>query len=178
MIDLYGATVDHPDFHSAFRLVMDTGGTDNPHMRNLDDFTSVHVNPKLRNLRFETYATVAALPLLLPRLKIALLKWTWKQPPMKTWCPTPPNILHRFEPNSQTTLREVADDMEHAMEVMANDISPVVQQTQNKSKRILWLAEVDIGLMQRLIAAPKKEEGKTLQNQEMELTTKCGDLSL
>ena len=117
MIDLYGATVDHPDFRSAFKLVLDTGGTDNPHMMNLDDFTSVHVNPKLRNLRYETYAIVAALPLEHPRLKIALLKWTWKQTPMKTWYPTLPNILHRLEANSQTTLRAVADDMEHAMEV-------------------------------------------------------------
>ena len=62
MVDLYGPSVDHPDFVHAFRLVLDAWGRESLHLRDLQDFTTVHVNPKLRNLRFETYAVVAPLP--------------------------------------------------------------------------------------------------------------------
>ena len=54
MIDYYGNAIDHPDFHHAFRVVMDSGGHDSPHMKDMHDFTSVHVNPRLRKLKFET----------------------------------------------------------------------------------------------------------------------------
>ena len=79
MVDLYGCQ-DHPDFHHAFHLILDAGGENNPHMKDLHDFTSVHVNPKLRKLRFETYAVVAPLPFQYIRLRNALVKWAWKQP--------------------------------------------------------------------------------------------------
>ena len=103
MIELYGSFVDHPDFHHAFRLVMDAGGADSSHMRDLHDFTSVHVNPKLRKLRFEAYAVVAVLPFKYPRLKNALLKWCWKQPPIRTWCPVPPRRSISGLMNSRST---------------------------------------------------------------------------
>ena len=48
MVDLYGSLVDHPDLHLAFRFVLDAGGADSRHMKDLHDFTSVHVNPKMR----------------------------------------------------------------------------------------------------------------------------------
>lgn len=35
MIDYYGNAIDHPDFHHAFRVVMDSGGHDSPHMKEL-----------------------------------------------------------------------------------------------------------------------------------------------
>ena len=62
MLDLYGAAVDHPDFYQAFRVVMDAGGHDSPHMADLQAFTRVYVNPKLRKLRFEAYGVIAAYP--------------------------------------------------------------------------------------------------------------------
>ena len=80
MVDLYGCLVDHADFHHAFRFVLDAGGADSRHLKDLHDFTSVHVNPKMRKLRFEAYAVVAPLPYQYIRLKNALLKWAWKQP--------------------------------------------------------------------------------------------------
>lgn len=61
MVELYGSAVDHPDFHHAFRVVMDAGGHDSPHMQDLHAFTSVHVNPRKRKLKFEVYAVVAML---------------------------------------------------------------------------------------------------------------------
>ena len=78
MLDLYGHSVDHPDFFKAFQLVLDAGGAESPHMADLQDFTGVFVNPKMRKLRFETYSLVAPLPIIFPRLKNAIVKWTWK----------------------------------------------------------------------------------------------------
>ena len=96
MLDLYGASVDHPDFFKAFQLVVDAGGAGSPHMLDLQEFTGVFVNPKMRKLRFETYAVVAPLPVALPRVKNAILKWTWKQTPQRGgWCPLPPKLNDR-----------------------------------------------------------------------------------
>ena len=111
MIDLYGAAVDHPDFHFCYRLVLETGGRDSPHLKNLYDFTQLHVNPKVRNIRFDTYAMVAPLPWALPRFKMAMLKWTWKQPTTRGWCPAPPNVGSRERPDSATTLRDAIEAM-------------------------------------------------------------------
>ena len=91
MIDLYGSAIDHPDFNHCYRLVLEAGGAESTHLQNLYDFTQTHVNPKMRNIRFETYAMVVPLPHTLPRFKVAVLKWTWKQTPVRGWCPVPPN---------------------------------------------------------------------------------------
>ena len=146
MLDLYGAAVDHPDFHHCYRFCLDVGGCDSPHLQNLYDFTQLFVNPKVRNLRFESYAQVAPLPWELPRFKIAVLKWTWKQRPIKGYCPVAPNLANRVHPTSTTTLREAIDNMEHAMEILTMDVSTVVDQHVGQGETVRWLAEVDIGL--------------------------------
>ena len=69
LIDLYGAAVDHPDFVHAFRLVIDAGGAGSVHMRDMENFTSVYVNPKLRKMRMEAYAIVAPYPVDFPKIK-------------------------------------------------------------------------------------------------------------
>ena len=75
LISLYGAAVDHPDFLYAYKLVVDAGGHTNPHMRDLQDFTKVWVNPKHRKMRFEIYAVVAAYPVDCPKIKNACIKF-------------------------------------------------------------------------------------------------------
>ena len=42
MIDLYGAIVDHPDFHHAFRLVLDAGGMRQP---SHEGYERLHLSP-------------------------------------------------------------------------------------------------------------------------------------
>ena len=69
LIDLYGAAVDHPDFVHAFRLVCDAGGAGSVHMQDMENFTSVYVNPKLRKMRMEAYAIVAPYPVDFPKIK-------------------------------------------------------------------------------------------------------------
>ena len=69
MIEYYGASVDHPEFYHAFRVVMDAGGHDSLHMADLHEFTKVYVNPKLRNMRFEADGVVSVYPVPFPRIK-------------------------------------------------------------------------------------------------------------
>ena len=176
MLDLYGAAVDHPDFHHCYRLCLDVGGRDSPHLQNLYDFTQLFVNPKVRNLRFESYAQVAPLPWKLPRFKIAVLKWTWKQRPIKGYCPVAPNLAYRVHPTSTTTLREAIDNMEHAMEILTMDVSTVVDQHVGQAETVRWLAEVDIGLVQKLLCVPRTpEEGQDRRDQERLLQKACGE---
>ena len=71
LIDLYKSEVDHPDLISAFRLVMEAGGDESPHMKDLKEFTQVCVNPKKRKMRFELYSTVVEHPKEFPRFRNA-----------------------------------------------------------------------------------------------------------
>ena len=79
MIELYGTAVDHPDFFQAFRLLLDLGGGGSPHVCDLREFTACRVNSKYRKMRFEAYPVVTGYSLELSKLKIASLKWAWKQ---------------------------------------------------------------------------------------------------
>ena len=72
MVELYGAAVDHPDFCKAFQLVLDAGGHDSPHMKDLQSFINAHVNPRLRKMRWEAYA-VAEYPVEFPKVKNAAI---------------------------------------------------------------------------------------------------------
>ena len=171
MVELYGCQVDHHDFHHAFRLVMDAGGADSVHMKDLHDFTAVHVNPRVRKLRFETYAVVAPLDQAFPRLKNSLLKWTWKQPPIRGWCPLPPSILHRLDPLSKFKMITAVAALEEAM-IAASECIQVV--AKDEKSRVKFIAEVDIGLVSKLIAVPRVEQHKTVSEQEAALVETCG----
>ena len=83
LIELFGVAVDHPDFVHAFKLVCDAGGATSVHMRDLHEFTTVYVNPKLRKMRMEAYTVVAPYPVDFPRIKNACIKWAWTQTPTK-----------------------------------------------------------------------------------------------
>ena len=157
MLDLYGASVGHPDFYKAFQLVLDAGGADSPHMLDLQEFQGVLVNPKIRKLRFETYGVVAPLPVALPRVKNAILKWTWKQAPVRGWCPLPPNLLYRLDPNSKVSMWDVCGYLEKAMAVASQIASAVAESIADKKAKVKWLSEVDIGLIQRVISEPKHD---------------------
>ena len=72
-----------------FRFVIDLGADDAPFLKSLQAFTSRFVNPEVRRLRLAAFAAVASLPLEMPRLKIACLKWSYQQPPSFGFCPNP-----------------------------------------------------------------------------------------
>ena len=156
MLELYGSTIDHPDFHHAFRVVMDSGGSKSPHMKDMHDFTSVHVNPRMRKLRLETYAVVAPLAVDRPRLKNALVKWAWKQPPVRGWCPVSPSIAHRLDSQSRFQMTKACKGIEESMIQGAKIATAVAGVERDK---IRWIGEVDIALVSKLLAVPKYGAG-------------------
>ena len=172
LVDLYGAAVDHPDFVQAFRLVLDAGGHDSPHMADLHQFTKVFVNPKVRKMRFEAYAVVAPYPLRYPRVKNACLKWAWRQAPKRGWCQVPPSISIRVDAGSKYQMRRLMDEIEGAMLYLSKCASMVMEQGDVKT-RTKWVGDVDIGLMTKVFAVPKKEEGLEVSEQEEKLKETC-----
>ena len=53
---------------------MDSGGAESPHLQELKEFTTSHVNPKLRKLRDETYSVACQYPEPLAKLRSASIK--------------------------------------------------------------------------------------------------------
>ena len=112
MIELYGPAVDHPDFFSAFRLMLDLGGGNSPHAQDLKEFTACFVNAKVRKMRFEAYPVVTGVPLTYPKVKVAMMKWAWKQDTTRGWCQLPLSITHRVEADSKFQMRQVISDLD------------------------------------------------------------------
>ena len=167
LVELYGSAVDHPDFLDAFKMVMDVGGASSVHLKDLKEFTSTFVNERNRKMRFDAYAVVAQYPVEFPRLKIASIKWAWKQPTCKgNWCQVPPNIMYRFA-DSKLGMRSVLTDVEAVLLVLSKFVSTVVEEPKEKTK---WSASVDISIMAKIFGVPKNiADGKTVDQQETEL---------
>ena len=177
LVELYGSAVDHPDFLDAFKMVMDVGGASSVHLKDLKEFTSTFVNERNRKMRFDAYAVVAQYPLEFPRLKIASIKWAWKQPTCKgNWCQVPPNIMYRFA-DSKQGMRSVLTDVEAALLVLSKFVSTVVEEPKEKTK---WSASVDISIMAKIFAVPKNivdgKDGKTVDQQESALRQSVAEL--
>ena len=177
MIELYGAAVDHPDFKNAFQLVLDTGGHSSPHMKDLHEYTDVFVNPKLRKMRFEAYAVVSPYPTVFPRIKIASLKWAWKQiPKMGGWCELPPSIAHRLASSGTCSMSNLMLDIEDAFSQLGRLASTVVEKSEQK-KKVKWISEVEINTLVKVFAVPKKDDGGlSVSEQEERLAQECAEI--
>ena len=178
MVDLYGADVVDEDLLSAFVLIMDAGGAGSVHMHDLANFVSAYVNPKVRKMRFEVYAIVCLYPLLFPKIKNACVKWSWRQPTVKGWCPMPPSIAHRLQDDRKYGMYELMLSVELAMSTLSDIASTVVDGsvgTDHERTKSRWIAEVEIGLVSKIFAVPKNEVGQTLETQEEELSEQCAD---
>ena len=175
MVELYGPAVDHPDFRKAFQLVLDAGGHDSPHMKDLQSFSKVFVNAKLRKMRWEAYL-VAEYPVEFPKVKNACIKWAYQQQTSRGWCQLPPKIGYRFDSGNKHNMRSVMEEIEQAMREMtklaeASLDDPLDQQVMKS--RVRWTAAVDIGLVARVFAVPKTTEGKTVGQQSDDLLDEC-----
>ena len=111
-------------------------------MQDLETFTAVHVNQKLRKMRMEGYAVVAPYPVVFPNIKDACLKWSWRHPPKQGWCQLPPSISHRLDAESKYEMYEFMLSLELAMAALSKLASKVVENQDLKS-RAKWIAEVE-----------------------------------
>ena len=125
------------------------------HMRDLHEFTTVYVNPKLRIMRMEAYAAVAPSPLDFPIIKNACIKWPWKQTPNTGWCQVPPSISHRLSGESKYGMYVFMLHLEAAMLALSKFASTVVEDLKTKTR---WIAEVEINPMTKVFAAPNSED--------------------
>ena len=97
MRGMFGAAVDDQHFLDFFRVVFDAGGADSVHVQDLEHFTSTYVNEKFRKIRMKVYAMVAKYPRHFPRIKMACIKWSWKQPTESGGhCTLPPSIGRNY----------------------------------------------------------------------------------
>ena len=197
MVDLYGADVDNGDFHHAFRLVMDAGGSESPHMADLLDFTQQNVNPKVRKLPFSAYSVVSGLPYSFPKLKNALVKWAWKQPVCRGWCPLPPQIGFRLEEGGRANMLRACEAMEEAMlaaMTLGNrkEVQKVIKEKEQSkeaqksmisgnqklskpAKIVAFIGEIDIGFVNKLLSEPKQDEKHTVVEQSERLMKTCAE---
>ena len=142
-------------------------------MKDLQSFTQHLVNPKLRKMRYEAYAVVARYPVKFPRVKNACIKWAWRMKPTNLWCQVPPTIKDRLDPGGKYSMTKLMVEIEEAMRYLSDCASTVVE---DAMKRTLWIAEVDICLMQQVFTVPKTEPGLSVSDQEIELRKACAKL--
>ena len=135
-------------------------------MDELREFTKVFVDPKFRKMRFEAYTVVAAYPWNVPKVKIASLKWAWKQKTERGWCPLPTSILQRFKEDSKQFLPKLMTDVEGLLQFMSKVASAVAGGPDDQRARTVWCANVDVKVMSKIFAAPAVEEGLEVKLQE------------
>ena len=173
MVDWYQAAVDHKNFKDAFQVVLDAGGHTSPHMKDLQLWIELTVNPTIRKFRWESYGAVANYGIHFPRLKNAMLKWAWKQPPNNCMCQVPPKIDYRFNEKHEYSMRELMLEIEGALAWNSRAFEVMMKDLGERTKKI---SELEIDVASKIIAVPKKDEKKTLEQQEAALRSDCAGL--
>ena len=84
----------------------------------------------------------------------------------------PPSIVFRFnrDNTAKGAMLDFMVEVEDALQYMTKCASMIMEPTATREKT-LWIAEVDIGIMGKIFAAPKSEEG--LKDR---LRQECADL--
>ena len=177
MVELYGAAVDHPDFFQAFTLVMSVGGGKSLHIKDLQKFIDTFVNPKNRKMRFEAYPVVTAIGIDYPKLKMASLKWAYRQPTTRGWCVLPPSISHRVDKNSKFAMTQLMGDLDEVLGWMSKCAKHLyTSEAVSQHNMAKWICKVDVGTMTKIFAACKSpKDGQTVHQQEQALAEECSE---
>ena len=84
----------------------------------------------------------------------------------------PPSVSHRMS-GEKYGMPDFMSHLEAAMLALSKFASTVLEDLKTKTK---WIAEVEINLMTKVLAVPKSEYGKTVKQQEDELSEQCAAL--
>ena len=90
----------------------------------------------------------------------------------------PPNIGFRLQDEGKHSMADLMMSTELAMAAPSEIASTVVDESVGEDyerKRSRWVAEVEIGIVGRIFQVPKTEVGKTLADQEAELSATCAE---
>ena len=128
VIAMYGSHGQDPHLLQAFQFIMEAGGLNSLLMDDYNKFLELFVDPKKRKLGFEAYKIIIGIPHCCPRLRLAVLMFTWRQPVNKSqWCASPPDISHRFNSDARTSwvefMKELEATLSHLRYVVIGNVS-------------------------------------------------------
>lgn len=178
MVVLYPDMARDGEFVNMFKLVIDLGAGKAPFLASLKEFTSKFVNPTMRRLRPQAFSNVAALPIIYPRLKIAILKWTYLQEPKYGFCASPDCSRVQHLPVL------ALGDVESALQsVHCAGMASLIGELLNEWQRAQWLGHLDKGLASVVLEAKPgatraslaSEVGKHLTAMCVKLAKLAGD---
>ena len=121
------------------------------------------MNPKLRKQRWETYAVVPEYLVKFPNMKNAIIMWSYRQQTTRVWCHMPPNIGYRFDSKHKLIMIDALIQIEETMREMCSLSEAVMDDPLDQKvvrSRVAWSAAVDIGLITKVFAVPKKRGGQ------------------
>ena len=151
-----GHVVDDLEFVDLYEYCSNLGMGKTSFMQDLMQYMSAFVDPKKRRLKFSAFADANKLGLECPRLKVALIKKSYRSKPVKGICPNP-NAFWSTAKNRGACLTE-GEQLLHYMHVTA---APSMQQIDPKSRGAM-LANVDIAVCtafeQMTLAESKSQE--------------------
>ena len=97
VIQRYGASGQDPNLLHALQFILEAGGKGSILLADYFNFQELLCDPKIRRLEFSAYRTVNLIPPKFPRLRLAVLLYTWKQPVTRSkWCAAAPDLSARF----------------------------------------------------------------------------------
>jgi hypothetical protein len=135
------------EFVNVFKLVVDLGADGAPFLASLQSFASRFVNPQVRRLRLHAFSSAAGLPLECPRLKIAVLKWAYKQEPRFGFCPVPECGKINQLPSSAVADAETVLHNAHV------GMASLIGELPNEYYRAQWLGHVDANVASAVLEA-------------------------
>ena len=151
-----GHVVDDLEFVDLYEYCSNLGMGKTSFMQDLMQYMSAFVDPKKRRLKFSAFADANKLGLECPRLKVALIKKSYRSKPVKGICPNP--IAFWSTATNRGVCLTEGEQLLHYMHVTC---APSMQQIDPKSRGAM-LANVDIAVCtafeQMTLADSKSQE--------------------
>ena len=171
----FGATAEEPAYYHAFRLVLTSGGSASKTFDEFFKWASYFVDESKRMIRLDTYSVLAQYPHKYRCIVKMHLKHTWSQKPASATIlvPLPTSIAHRLDEEggkyAWPDLMKEVEDVGHNLPELSSTV--VEKNTQlgaaERAKTALkWHSQLEIDMIQKIIAAPKVEPAKLKKEQE------------
>ncbi len=124
-------------------------------------------------MRVEAYAMSAPYTVEFLKLKMACLKWAWKQNTERGWCQLPHNIAWRLNKESKYSFHDVSMQAELAMTALSKVASTVAERPRERTK---WIAELDTKLVSCIFSCPTMDDPAKHSQQLKVLAAKFAEI--
>ena len=163
LIDMYGEDANDINLVEMFKFILSAGAKGSPHLKDIQNFMQVYVNPKKRKMLTGAYGVFCQYPVEFVHLKNALLKYTWGRTPKNTWVPNPVNLYFRFDKDGKYSWFSILKEVEDAMMFTLKLGTTVV--VAGKRFLVKWKAELCfsiVGVFQSFPKVDGKEHAEQL----------------